>query len=207
MQHFRTLNGDPPNGGLPPGTVFYTVPASAPPFSALPPGYYIHTYYAHTDPQGWLPPQQEPPSPPPPPPSPPAPTPSQWTPPGAELFGQPAPRFEEAIHYLYPKDHTVFHVIWDRHMQLGPNSRPEFAAKMFPTGLTVRELIQRLGAPDDDDTKYGVKEIHELGDGRWVAGQTILLDSPRAAKTLREVGWDERRGTSTKPVWLQVHTE
>ncbi|KAI4260892.1 MAG: hypothetical protein LQ352_000047 [Teloschistes flavicans] len=200
------MNGDPPNGGLPSGTVFYTVPASPAPASSSPPIYYVPAYYAYADPRMWLPPQQEPPSPPPSPPPAPAPILSQWTPPGAAFLDQPAPS-NDGVQLLYSKHHTVFHVIWDRNMELDrPTANPVFEAKMFPTGLTVKELIQQLGAPDDNDAKYGVMEVHELGDGRWAAGQIILLDSPNAAKPLKEIGWDERRGFSIKPVWIKVHT-
>lgn len=88
-----------------------------------------------------------------------------------------------------------------------PIYTPVFEPKMFPSGLTVKDLIQRLGAPDNDDSKYGMTEVHELGDGRWTAGQTILLNSDYAKKTLREVGWDETRGFSAKPVWIKVYSE
>ncbi|KAL8738679.1 MAG: hypothetical protein Q9181_000563 [Wetmoreana brouardii] len=195
MQHFRTINGEPPNGGVPPGTSFYPAPTPAQPATSPPPPY---CGYAYADPRMFLPPQA---------PAAPAPAPTRWTPPGANLLGQPAPSFD-GVEYLYPNDHTLFHVIWDRHMELDkPIHTPVFDARMFPTGLTVKDLIQRLGAPEDDDSKYGVTEVHELGDGRWTAGQTILLNSDYAKKTLRDVGWDETRGFSNKPVWIKVHTE
>ncbi|KAL8718772.1 MAG: hypothetical protein Q9225_004135 [Loekoesia sp. 1 TL-2023] len=241
-QYFRTLSGEPPNGGVPPGTTFYPVfeqtPAlvhpveSPPPPPPPPPPYGMHQCTTQIDPRMWLPPQQafmpsppqqafpppmQPPIymqhfpfhaqlifPPPPPPSP-APSPAQWTPPGASLLGQPAPNFD-GVDYLYPRDHTVLHIILDKFMQLDTATRlPKWEARLFPTGLTVRELVKQLGAPDEEENKYGVMEVHEVGDGRWAAGQTILLGSEYEKKTLREIGWTETRGFARKPVWLKIH--
>ncbi|KAL9012528.1 MAG: hypothetical protein Q9173_002721 [Seirophora scorigena] len=89
-------------------------------------------------------------------------------------------------------------------------------ARLFPTGLTVGELIDVLGAPPASDgdnkdnqqrKKYGLMEVHELGGGRWAAGQVVLRGSERAGKTLREMGWGETRGFAAKPVWLKIHEE
>ncbi|KAI4124328.1 MAG: hypothetical protein LQ338_004841 [Usnochroma carphineum] len=141
--------------------------------------------------------------PPPPPPPSPAPSPAKWSPPGASLLGQPAPSFD-GVEYLYPKDHTVLHIILDKYMNLETATRlPKWEPRLFPTGLTVGELIERLGAPDDP--KYGLMEVHEQGDGKWAAGQVILQGSDSATKTLREIRWTETRGFSAKPVWLKIH--
>ncbi|KAL8873441.1 MAG: hypothetical protein Q9174_001089 [Haloplaca sp. 1 TL-2023] len=201
MQHFRTVNGEPPNGAIPPGTAFYPVATPvepAAPVVSAPPSYCVHTCCTHLGPRLFLPQQAQPA---------PQPAAARWTAPGASLLGNPAPSFD-GVDYLYPQDHTLFHVIWDRHMKMDtPIAGPAFEAKLFPSGLTVKDLVQRLGAPDTDDSKYGVMEVHEKGDGMWTAGQTILLSSDYAKKTLREIGWDEKRGFSTKPVWIKVHTE
>ena len=107
--------------------------------------------------------------------------------------------------YLYPKQHTIFHVIDNAGMPLEQLVSPfQFEARMFPTSLSVRELIRAL-APEGDDDKWGVTEMHEVGDDRWAVGQTILLNSDLAKKTLGETGWTEKRGTSAKPVWLKIH--
>ncbi|KAL8944775.1 MAG: hypothetical protein Q9216_000197 [Gyalolechia sp. 2 TL-2023] len=223
-QYFRTMSGEPPNGGVPPGTAFNLVeqsPAPAPSAVPGPPPYYIH----QLDPRIYPPqqafiPQPHPTQPPiyiehfpfhtqlvSPPPSPvaPAPSPAQWAPPGANLLGQPAPNFG-GVGYLYPRDHTVLHVILDKFMQLDTTTRLlKYEPRLFPTDLSVRELIKRLGAPDEEEERYGVVEVHELGDGRWALGQTILLGSESANKTLREIGWGETRGFSARPVWLKIH--
>ncbi|KAL8768410.1 MAG: hypothetical protein Q9209_005316 [Squamulea sp. 1 TL-2023] len=221
-QYFRTLNGEPPNGGVPPGVAFYAIPQHpAPPAASSPPPppYGIH-YYPVPDPRMFLPPSPAPPPPPPYtmhyhpaldpriflPPQPPASAPKQWSPPGSTLLNQPAPSFQ-GVSYLYPESHTVLHIIWDLHMSFtAPTATLRFEARLFPTGLTVGELIRRLGAPTTDDSKFGVQEVHELGDGRWSAGTTVLLNSELAKKSLREVGWGETRGFAAKPVWIKVHT-
>ncbi|KAL8840596.1 MAG: hypothetical protein Q9170_001282 [Blastenia crenularia] len=222
-RYYRTLSGQPPNGGVPPGTIFYPVQQQSPP------PYVLHHTAAQMMAPTWYPPQppQQAFSPPPPyvmrpsqPPAPsqqfvyhtpafsppqPAPPAPQWAPPGATLLGQPAPNFE-GVGYLYPKDHTVIHVIMDKFMDLNTTLRlSKFEPRLFPTGLTVRELIKQLGAPDEDEAKYGVMEVHERGDGKWTPGQTILLSSEHAQKTLREIGWSETRGFASKPVWLKIH--
>ncbi|KAL9602961.1 MAG: hypothetical protein Q9219_001486 [cf. Caloplaca sp. 3 TL-2023] len=236
-QYFRTVSGEPPNGGVPPGTALFPVPGQHPVLMppVAPPPYSIHQYSApigtptwHPAHQAFLPPPPQhvfsPPSPMPsptyiqhfsfhpqlvPPCSPPAPAPApaQWTPPGAALLGQAAPNFE-GVDYLYPRDHTVLHIILDKFMTLDPTTRlPKWEARLFPTGLTVRELIKQLGAPDEDENKYGVTEVHELGNGRWAAGQTVLLGSEYSKKTLGEIGWSETRGFAAKPVWLKIHKD
>ncbi|KAL9000800.1 MAG: hypothetical protein Q9169_000554 [Polycauliona sp. 2 TL-2023] len=233
-QYFRTLNGEPPNGGVPPGVAFYPSQPppgpSAQPAASLPPPpppYAMHSFSSYVDPRMFFLQQmaQPPPPPLPAPPAPtlldaqmfyhplqtipapaPAPAPRPWTPLGASLLGQQAPIFE-GVSYLYPQHHTVFHIIMDVHMQLdAPTSHPKFDPRLFPTDLSVAELIRRLGAPTTDNSKYGVMEVHPMGDGRWTAGTTVLLNSDLAKKTLREVGWGETRGFAAAPVWLKVHT-
>ncbi|KAL8851098.1 MAG: hypothetical protein Q9221_003994 [Calogaya cf. arnoldii] len=248
--HYRTLNGQPPNGGVPPGVGFYPAhPPAAPPAtpaaSPPPPPYALHYFSPNLDPRMFLPQQIAQPQPPPPPPSAPpihalvdprwfypplqmilappapapapappapapapAPAPQQWmtTPPGASLFGQPAPTFGGGVDYLFPQDHTVIHFIHDVHMRLDtPIPTPGFEARLFPTNLPVVELIRRLGAPTTDDSKFGVMEVHQLGDGKWTAGMTVLLNSDAAKKTLREIGWGTNRGSTAPAVWIKAH--
>ncbi|KAL8654290.1 MAG: hypothetical protein Q9210_001603 [Variospora velana] len=98
----------------------------------------------------------------------------------------------------------------DKFMPLDTATRlPKWEPRLFPTGLTVAELIERLGAPTDNanPTRYGLMEVHELGEGRWAAGQVVLQGSEQAGKTLREMGWLETRGWEAKPVWLKIHEE
>ncbi|KAI4168030.1 MAG: hypothetical protein LQ343_006737 [Gyalolechia ehrenbergii] len=205
--------------------LLFAIFTPAPSAASYPPPYCMHQHTTQLDPRMWPPhqafmPDHPPTQPPiymqhfpfhaqllspPPPLQPTAPSPAQWAPPGANLLGQPAPNFE-GVGYLYPRHHTVLHVILDKFMQLDTTTRlPKYEPRMFPTDLGVRELIKQLGAPDEEEERYGVVEMHELGDGRWAAGQTILLGSEYANKTLREIGWAETRGFATKPVWLKIH--
>ncbi|KAL8975587.1 MAG: hypothetical protein Q9197_000203 [Variospora fuerteventurae] len=102
----------------------------------------------------------------------------------------------------------------DKFMPLDTATRlPKWEPRLFPTGLTVAELMERLGAPAADEADpparhYGLREVQELGEGRWAAGQVVLQGSEQAGKTLREMGWLETRGwEAAKPVWLKIHEE
>lgn len=78
---------------------------------------------------------------------------------------------------------------------------------MFPTNLTVGELMRQLGVPAAEyGHQYGITEVHEMGEGRFTAGQTILRDSEHANKTLAQIGWDECRGTCRRPVWIMPYS-
>ncbi|KAL8711076.1 MAG: hypothetical protein Q9220_004457 [cf. Caloplaca sp. 1 TL-2023] len=214
------MNGQPPNGGVPPGVLFFGMPqpASVPPAPAPPPPpppppppYTLSQYPTQPDPRLWNPPlYAAPPSlpPPPPPPPPPAPAsaPGYWSPPGATLLGEPAPVIS-GVQYLSPPDHVVLHVNFDINMRFDTATPPfNFKAFVFAQGLTVEAMIRQLGAPQGADSKFGITQVHPLGEGRWAVGQTILLDSPYAKKTLREIGWHEVRGFEFPPVWLKIAT-
>lgn len=100
----------------------------------------------------------------------------------------------------------MLHIILDKFMQLNTMTRlPKYEPRLLPTGLRVAELIKQLGAPDEEEHRYGVMEVHEMGDGRWATGQTVLLGTEQANKTLREIGWGDTRGFAAKPVWLKIH--
>lgn len=80
---------------------------------------------------------------------------------------------------------------------------PAFTPRSFPSGLIVAELIRAL-VPTINDARIGVMEVHQQGDGRWTAGTMVLLNSDLAKKTLREIGWDEIRGSTAAPVWIKL---
>ncbi|CAL8577849.1 hypothetical protein XPA_003662 [Xanthoria parietina] len=198
-----------------------------------PPCYVEHDYSRWLDPRIYLPPQaaQPPPQPAPqapaildasmlyqalqtlqallapaPAPAPilaPAPAPQLSTPPGSSLLGPQAPN-SEGVQCLLPHDQTVFHVIRDPDMR--PDALitlPAFTPRSFPSGLIVAELIRAL-VPTINDARIGVMEVHQQGDGRWTAGTMVLLNSDLAKKTLREIGWDETRGSTAAPVWIKL---
>lgn len=79
--------------------------------------------------------------------------------------------------------------------------RFEFTTHKVPTMMTVRELIQRLDAPAGD--QYGITEMVALPDYRFVAGETVTQGSDDANKTLRQMGWTQRRSEAA-PIWIVV---
>lgn len=67
--------------------------------------------------------------------------------------------------------------------------------------------MRQLGVPAAEyGYQYGITEVHEMGEGRFTAGQTILRDSEDANKTLAQIGWDESRGTGRRPVWIMPYS-
>lgn len=51
----------------------------------------------------------------------------------------------------------------------------------------------------------GITECHEIGNGRWMKSQTIFPGDKRAGERLEDIGWCAGRGTTLKPVWIEVH--
>ncbi|KAL9045548.1 MAG: hypothetical protein Q9214_001428 [Letrouitia sp. 1 TL-2023] len=219
-QHFVTMTGQPPNGGVPPGVAF---------FAPQPQRIEEELGTVYPPPPPYAPPAHRQPIPPPPPPAPvssmfvppqppppgPGPGPAAAaTPqlqaavnyqnlPGSSLAGVEAPSIR-GIGYLFAEKHTVLHFIPNRWLQMNcPGREPVYRPYIFPTNLTVGELIRQLGVPSAEyGHQYGITEVHEMGEGRFTAGQTILRDSEDANKTLAQIGWDECRGTSRRPVWI-----
>lgn len=67
--------------------------------------------------------------------------------------------------------------------------------------MTVRDLIGALGAPPGPQN--GITEMEELGDSRWSAGVTVEQGSRDAERSLRSLGWTQRR-SQKKPIWVVV---
>jgi hypothetical protein len=48
--------------------------------------------------------------------------------------------------------------------------------KLFvPSNTTVKELMQNLGATNEDAKKNVLHELTELGNGKWVKGLTVTV--------------------------------
>lgn len=108
--------------------------------------------------------------------------------------------------YITPSEHTTIHFVSDGTRPCdAPNGyyphRFAFTIHKVPTMMTVRELIEGLGAPPGDQN--GITEMEELGNSRFAAGWTITQGSEDATKTLREVGWTQRRSEAA-PIWVVV---
>lgn len=108
--------------------------------------------------------------------------------------------------YITPSEHTMIHFLGDgtRPCDARDGYYPHqfgFTKHKVPTMMTVKELIAGLGAPAGDG--FGITEMEEMGDCRFTAGATITQGSEEAKKTLRDVGWTQRRSEAA-PIWIVV---
>lgn len=126
--------------------------------------------------------------------------------------------------YIFPKSHTILHIVEHDFLPFSPNSNNhtpcrafEFKFRAFnvPTSLTVAELIEQIcpvvspNPPEGNGKRVvskGIFECIEVGDGRWARGVEFWVgqgeEGGRVGRTLKEIGWDERRGASMAPVWV-----
>lgn len=213
-RHYVTTSGQPPNGGVPPGTVFFGQPQTdnTPP----PPPYHLSMMISPPHAVAPLPTYVAPAlcalpewfasvdcsAPPPLPADPPA---ASFEIPGVTHDGESF--VQNGLAYLFPENHTMIHFLHDgtRPFDRPQGSTPDFAALKVPTLMTVADLMRRLGVPTDDDDRFGVTECIELGNGYWMKGTTYILGEKKSQRTINEIGWDESRGTSSKPVWIAIH--
>ena len=108
--------------------------------------------------------------------------------------------------YIAPREHATIHFLGDG---TRPCDAPDgyyphqftFTRHKVPTVMSVKDLIQGLGAPAGD--RIGITEMEEVGDARFTAGITITQGSDDARKSLAEVGWTQRRSEAA-PIWILV---
>ncbi len=111
----------------------------------------------------------------------------------------------QGMTYLFPAQYTCLHVITSTVVPFDhPDVEFQFTILQCPINMTVIELLNQLDASKGPDDKNGVTECLELGDGYWSKGLSIFKNDGAAKKTLAQVGWDQKRGVSHKPVWLVV---
>ncbi|CAD6564718.1 MAG: hypothetical protein ASARMPREDX12_002394 [Alectoria sarmentosa] len=218
---YFTLNGNVPNGGVPPGRMFASVaglpfgpnpghqPFSPGPFGGgygPPPPY--HGPQENRNGGGYPPyhPTLHPGTPPPAPraPSAPASYGSGYEPPGQYIDGHML--HGDGWSYITPSEHTTMHFVGDGTRPCdAPNGyyprHFNFSKHKVPTMMTVKDLIKRLGAPAGEHN--GITEMEELGDDRFTAGVTITQGSEDAKKTLAEMGWTQMK-SEAGPIWIVV---
>ena len=140
----------------------------------------------------------------PPPPAPPSHG-ASYEPPGQYLNGRMLRG--DGWSYITPNEHTTIHFVNDG---TRPCDAPhdgyyphhfDFTTHKVPTVMTVRELIQQLGAPAGD--QYGITEMIALPGYRFVTAETITQGSEDANKTLRQMGWTQQRSEAA-PIWIVV---
>ncbi|KZF21757.1 hypothetical protein L228DRAFT_269213 [Xylona heveae TC161] len=137
-------------------------------------------------------------------PQPPKPVAENLLPPGIDLEETP---IDGSANYLFPKKHTLIHVVLGNHHPWEkPGQEFNFAIMRVPTSMTVKDVIHQLGATTGDNAKNGITEVLELGDGRWLKGISFFAADKKSEKPIADFGWDEKRGPGgLSPIWLAVH--
>lgn len=114
--------------------------------------------------------------------------------------------------YAFPREHCKIHVFktamppWQS--TISPHDESKHVKLFVPCNVTVKELMQQLGATNEDAKKNKLHEVTEAGNGRWVKGISIAGDDKdRVKKGIAEFGWDKSRTgyPGERPVvWLWV---
>ncbi|KAL8994376.1 MAG: hypothetical protein Q9169_005640 [Polycauliona sp. 2 TL-2023] len=187
--HYQTHDGQPPNGGLPPG--YAPLVASRPPQYTIPTSFQPAQYLPPTT-NMFLPPQQAPPQVS----APTSPTYPAGSVPGTAKYGLSSPDFAKA-------NRTHFKITWERDLDVSnPVGGFPFTIWSVPSDFPVGQLIRDMALPSDP--AYGITEFRECGGGRFEQVQTIFASTDRARKSLKKVGWGSDRGTAAKPVWIKA---
>lgn len=208
MNVFFTENGEPPNGAIPPGLVFFADPRNEghlPPNVEDPPPVAINITPPVTINIAHPPPGPAPPAHPAP--ASPAPAAVDFQIPGTQHSG--ASFIRNGAAYIFPRSSTIIHFFADgtRPFEQPPGSTPRYATLEVPTMITVAELMRLLGVPSDNNDRYGITECFEADDDGWTKGRTFILSEDQSKSTLHQVGWDDSRGTRNEPVWLAIHNK
>ena len=200
---YFTLNGEPPNGGVPPGRLFASI--AGPPYT--PNAGYYGLPPDHCAPHQAFYPTMHPGPPPPVAPAAPAARashPSRYDPPGQYVDGRIMRGDDCTI--IMPRQLTTI-------VFLSDGTRPcdypdgycpyrfQFTQHKAPSMMTVGDLIEGLGTPPGDH--FGIQEVEELGNDRFTSGMPITRGSDLAKMTLAQVGWSAER-SKVKPIWLMV---
>ncbi|KAJ9291631.1 hypothetical protein DTO021C3_988 [Paecilomyces variotii] len=122
--------------------------------------------------------------------------------------------------YIFPTNHTTIHLIEPNFLPCAhPPRQFKWRVYKVPTTLSLSELIEKVCVVDCPEGKTAVKgivECIELGDGCWLRGPEFWMGKGKGEedamkgkvkKTLASIGWDEKRGSVAKPVWLAVVVE
>lgn len=204
-EYFATVSGQPPSRSVPPGVGFQAYrPAPSPP--ATPQAKTVR-FDLNNNPSSF-------PSPPPPPP-PPAPAASSspkrhFEIPGVRFNGTSAPLIHDGAAVTYSSDYIRIHFFTEgaRPFESDSNQKLDFEAIWVPKNQSVTDTIIVLGGPrktEEQKTRYGVTECLEVGEGRWVKGQSWTAEGPGSQGTRMEElqGSPDWRGEGGgKVIWL-----
>ncbi|EEP81997.1 predicted protein [Uncinocarpus reesii 1704] len=232
MRYF-SMNGEVPFGGMPPVYIMAASQQGLPPGTPAPGPPQLIPIFPRPDlgiipgwqpwqePPGVIPPPYSAPPPPPPPARPVASASSSAAPPlppGGNIPGTKQPLVTASGQgYIFPKNHTTLHIIesnfppWDK-----PGGTFFWRSVLAPPTLTLKELIEQVapetGPKGEKATSRGITECLESGDGVWLKASEFWIGEKgdndamkkKVGQALAKVGWDEGRGTTSRPVWLAV---
>lgn len=154
-----------------------------------------------------------------------SPTTSAPAPPGATApTTDKSIRLPSGMGYIFPKSSTTIHVIepgyfpWEN-----PRRTFQWRAYRVPTTMTVAEFVGQICQLSDEQktqkkdmknaTMKRVIECIELGDGVWGRGPEFCVGEGRGrdedmkkavGNALAKIGWDDSRGESRPPVWVST---
>lgn len=217
MNFYFTETGEPPNGAIPPGLVFFADPRNEGQLvvnAEDPPPVAINITPPVTINIAPPSPGPAPPAKPVKPAKPAKPAPASPTT-AAEDFQIPGTRrggasfIRNGAAYIFPKSSTIIHFFADgtRPFEKPAGFTPRYATLEVPTMISVAELMRLLGVPSDNNDRYGITECFEAENDGWTKGRTFILSEDKSKSTLQQVGWDDSRRTKNEPVWLAIHNK
>lgn len=122
--------------------------------------------------------------------------------------------------YIFPTNHTTIHLIEPNFLPFAHPPRSfKWRVYKVPTTMTLSQLIEQVcvvNCPQGKTPVKGILECIELGGGHWARGSEFWIGKgkgeegamkEKVKKTLESIGWDEKRGSVAKPVWLAVVVE
>ncbi|KAL2130417.1 hypothetical protein VTI74DRAFT_6506 [Chaetomium olivicolor] len=117
---------------------------------------------------------------------------------------------EPGVNYFFPTEHAKVVVLkcttppW--HLVPGDYGAIPFHCCNVPANITMAELLVGFGADNPDKGKNQFWEVYEQGGGKWGWKEHCKGDDPvMMARTVRDMGWVEKREGVQRTVYLWVH--
>lgn len=122
---------------------------------------------------------------------------------GNRVKGQLIKIGDSGIGYIAPKDHVIIHVFWQNIVRLHPavdnvistSGADRFTPYLVPANMQFQELIEQLDTvvrgrhhiKDYPEEHCGVQELIDMGNGRFLLGQKIMMHDSMARHTPRSL--------------------
>ncbi|KAL2163300.1 hypothetical protein VTH06DRAFT_5357 [Thermothelomyces fergusii] len=116
---------------------------------------------------------------------------------------------EPGFNYFFPTEHARVIVLkcpvppWT--LAAGTYARLPFHAAKVPAGVTMAELLVGFGADNPDKARNQLWEVYPQGGGRWGWKEHCRGDDDvMMARTVRDMGWVEKRDGEVQTVYLWI---